>query len=109
MRIVATHAPVVGLFAVPIACPPAVYAVSPVPVLGAVAFAAEKIRVLEINWLAVAQRQEIVAIVRAVAVQAPDSHAAVVELYILVDQQIFPPLGSLRENPSPDRDTHGTE
>ena len=26
------------------------------------------------------------------AVQAPDSHAAVVELYILMDKQIFPPL-----------------
>ena len=26
------------------------------------------------------------------AVQAPDSHAAVAELYILVDKQIFPPL-----------------
>ena len=73
MRIVTTHAPVVSLFAVPIACPSAVYAVSPVPVLGAVAFAAEKIRVLEINWLAVTKRQKIVAIIRAVAVQAPDS------------------------------------
>jgi hypothetical protein len=56
------------------------------------AFAAEKIRVLEINWLAVTQRQKIVAIIRAVAVQAPDSHAAVAELYILMDKHIFPPL-----------------
>ncbi len=92
MRIVTTHAPVVSLFAVPIACPSAVYAVSPVPVLGAVAFAAEKIRVLEINWLAVTQRQKIVAIIRAVAVQTPNSHAAVAELYVLVDKQILPPL-----------------
>jgi hypothetical protein len=56
------------------------------------AFAAEKIRVLEINRLAVTQRQKIVAIIRAVAVQAPDSHAAVAELYILMDKQIFPSL-----------------
>ena len=68
------------------------YAVSPVPVLGAMAFAAEKVRVLEINWLAVTQRQKIVAIIRAVAVQAPDSHAAVAELYILMDKHIFPSL-----------------
>ena len=49
MRIVATHAPVIGLFAVPIPGPPAVNAVSPVPVFGPVAFAAEKVGMLEIE------------------------------------------------------------
>ena len=54
------------------------YAVSPVPEFGPVTLAAEKVRMLEINGLAITQRQEIVAIVRVVAVQTPNAYAAVV-------------------------------
>ena len=92
MWIVASHTSVVSLFTIPISGPPAVYTIPPIPVLRSVTLAAEEVRVLEINGLTVAQRQKIAAIIRVVTVQTPDSHAAVVQFQILMDQEIFSSL-----------------
>jgi hypothetical protein len=92
MRIVTTHAQVISLFAVPVSGPSTMYTVSPVPVLRTVTLAAEKVRVLEINKFAVAQRQEVVSIIRVVAVQTPDSHTSMEQFHVPMDEQIFPPF-----------------
>jgi hypothetical protein len=92
MRIVATDAQIVSLLSVPLACSLTMYAEPPVPELGPMTLSAKKVRVLKINWFTVTERQEIVAIVRVVAVQAPNSHTAVVQLDVSVDQESFPSL-----------------
>ncbi len=92
VRIVARHAQRVCLFTVPIACSLAVYPQAPVLKLGPVAFSAKQIRLVELDRLSITQRQEVVPILSVVAVKTPNKHSAVVELHVLVDQQVFPPL-----------------
>lgn len=88
----AIHAQIVGLSSIPVPGSSPVDAVSPVSVPGPVTFAAKKIGLVQGYRLAVAQRKKVIAVVRVMTVQTPNSGSSVVELNILVDQQILAPL-----------------
>ncbi len=85
-RVVAMNAQEVCLCAIPPPCASPVYAVSPVPEFGAVALSAQQVRFVEFYRFTVAQRQQSVAVVGMVTIQAPDPHPAVVQLDVPVDQ-----------------------
>jgi hypothetical protein len=92
MWVVAIDAKIKGFGAIPVTGPPTMNAVPPVSILGAVTFSAEEIRLIKGNYLPIAQGNKIIAIIRMMTVKAPDSHAAVVQFQILMDQEIFSSL-----------------
>ena len=93
----AVEAQVVGLLPVPRPGSSSVDAVSPIPVFGPVALAAQQVGLSKRNRLAVAQGKKVVTVGRVMTVETPDSDTTVIKLHVLVDQQIFTPLEIYRE------------
>jgi len=91
MGIMAMDTQMVLLLAVPIPCPLAVNTVAPIPVLRPVALAAQLKGAFKGDYLSVTEREKKVAFVGMVAVQAPDSNPAVLELDVGVNSQSFRP------------------
>ena len=87
----------VGFLAVPIARPLAMNSVAPVPELSTVTLPAQKIGVLEVDQLPVAEREEMISLVRVMTVEAPDAHTTMLELNVSVNKQSLTPLEIDRE------------
>jgi len=60
-------------------------------------FAAKQVRVFKSDQLSVTERKQIVALIRMVTIQAPDTDAPVVQSNVPVHQQVFPAFEIHRE------------
>jgi hypothetical protein len=87
----------VGFLTVPVARPLAMDSVTPVSELRAVTLPAQKVGVLEIDQLTVAEREEIVPLFRVMTVEAPHTYSPMFELNVSMNEQGFTPLEIYRE------------
>jgi hypothetical protein len=87
----------VGFLTIPIARPLAMNSVAPVSELSTVTLPAQKIGVLEVDQLPVAEGEEMISLVRVMTVEAPDAHSTMLELNVSVNKQRLTPLEIDRE------------